>query len=195
MKGAEERVVLALRNHGFLLLSHESLPSVVGLVARAPVRGSWWSHPDGRAIFRASTSLEEHPDTVVTKLIDGRVTFVHRRYWPALLGVAASKERWQLDGLSAGARQLLRKVESAGAIAASGDAVRELERRVLVHVDEVHTESGAHAKVVERWPAWAARVGFRSKPLPPGAAKAALEQSVHRMAQATDARATLPWQR
>ncbi len=38
------------------------------------------------------------------------------------------------------------------------DAARDLERRLLVHGDEVHTESGAHAKILESWDRWSRKM-------------------------------------
>ena len=190
---------LAVLNlQGLLLLSDAALPSVTGLVAGEPVRGSWWAHPLGQAMFNAAGALEDHPDVTTAKLVNGKVTFVHRRLWPALVAVARSREDWQMDGLPAAARRLLDRVEREGTlrtdqVPGARDAARELEARLLVHADEVHTDGGAHARVLESWAAWGARVGLKGRRPSPATARAALESAVGKLAAASRSRASLPW--
>jgi hypothetical protein len=181
----------ALEREGLLLASDATLPSVATLVAGMPVRGSWWGHPKGRAIFAAIRALEHHPDAVAVLLVRGKVTFVHRRLWPALLAITQSGEAWQRRGLSAAARALLAKVRRSGSVQASGDAVRDIERRLRARVEEVHTERGGHAKQLETWDRWAAR-----EHVTPAAtvaeAKASIEAAVERWGTGRTSRG-LPW--
>ena len=119
---------------------------------------------------------------------------MHRRLWPALLAVAEAREPWQTRGLSPQARALFTRVEKAGELQTSGEAVRELERRLLAKTRQVHTERGSHAKVVERWDRWARRVG--AAPLKDfAAARRTLEAAADALASPRDARSTLPWAR
>jgi hypothetical protein len=79
----------ALIEHGMLLASARGpIPNVAELVAGEPIRGSWWGHPAGHAIFDALNVLDESPDVVRLRLVKGKVTLVHRRLWPALVRVA-----------------------------------------------------------------------------------------------------------
>lgn len=64
------------------------VPSVAEAVAGEPIRGSWWGHPRGKAIFDALTAIGDSPDVRCFKLVGGKVTFVHRRLWPALVRLA-----------------------------------------------------------------------------------------------------------
>jgi hypothetical protein len=64
------------------------LPNVAEMVAGEPIRGSWWSHPQSHAIYDAINRLAGSPDVVRTRLVNGRVTLMHRRVWPALVRVA-----------------------------------------------------------------------------------------------------------
>src|SRR5438132_11281565 len=96
-----------LKQFGLLMLSDAQLPSITTLVAGKPIRGSWWGHPKAHDIFRVVSRIAEHPDVAVTKLIAGKITFVHRKLWPALLAVATAREAWQMNGLSQKARNLL----------------------------------------------------------------------------------------
>lgn len=165
------RVEDELLKRGILLESDPELPSVVSLVAGEPVRGSWFGHPKGHDIFAACQFLIDHPDNVTTKLVSGKVTFVHRELWGALRAVVTCGEPWQLDGLGDGARDLLEHVREVGPLpveellaSGSGDAavnkrdVRELERRLLLHATFLPAGSGKHRKVVQTWDLWVADV-------------------------------------
>jgi hypothetical protein len=181
-----------LERLGLLLATDATLPSVATIVAGEPVHGSWWAHPKSHAIFAASSALTRHPDAIAIPLISGKVTFVHRRLWPALLAVAQAREPWQTTGLPPQARALLRRVEKAGELQTSGEAVRQLERRLLAKTQQVHTERGSHAKVVERWDRWARRVGVA--PLKDVAgARRAIEEAADALTAGRGARPKLPW--
>jgi hypothetical protein len=89
----------ALVEHGMLLESaHGPLPNVAELVAGEPIRGSWWGHPSSHAIYGVLNSLAESPDVVRIRLVNRKVTLVHRRLWPALVRVA---DRFPPEGLAA----------------------------------------------------------------------------------------------
>lgn len=78
-----------LVQQGMLLESARGpLPNVAELVAGEPIRGSWWGHPAGHAIFDALNALAASPDVVRTRLVNGKVTLIHRRLWPALVRAA-----------------------------------------------------------------------------------------------------------
>jgi hypothetical protein len=88
-----------LIEHGMLLESaHGPLPSVAELVAGEPIRGSWWAHPASHQIFDVINALAASPDVVRTRLVNGKVTFIHRRLWCALVRVA---DRFPTDRLAA----------------------------------------------------------------------------------------------
>ena len=75
--------------HGVVLASARGpVPSVAAAVAGEPIVGSWWAHPKGKAIFRAMSELDDDLDIRCFKLVDNKVTFVHRRMWPALVRLA-----------------------------------------------------------------------------------------------------------
>jgi hypothetical protein len=79
----------ALIKHGMLLQSaHGPLPNVAEMIAGEPIRGNWWNHPASRSIFDALNLLAESPDVVRMRLVNGKVTLVHRRLWPALVRIA-----------------------------------------------------------------------------------------------------------
>jgi hypothetical protein len=79
-----------LMERGFLLESARGpIPSVAELIAGEPIAGSWWAHPDSHAIFAAINDVADSPDVVRLRLINGKITLVHRRVWPALVRVSS----------------------------------------------------------------------------------------------------------
>jgi len=79
----------ALIQQGMLLESARGpLPNVAEMIAGEPIRGSWWSHPHSHEIFAAINALADSPDVVRTRLVNGKVTLIHRRVWPALVRLA-----------------------------------------------------------------------------------------------------------
>jgi hypothetical protein len=145
-------------------------------------------------MFDLSCRLHDHPDVLMVKLISGKVTYIHRPLWPAIVAIGMSREPWQIDGLSKEAKALLKKTDSLGKVEASGDAVRELEARLLVNAASLHTESGAHKKELQSWTVWAKSVRLGKVKLTPEEAKAQLESVVARLNQQFGANGTLPWQ-
>jgi hypothetical protein len=79
-----------VEQHGVVLASARGpVPCVAEAVAGQPIVGSWWAHPKGKAIFAALSELDDSDDVRCFKLVDGKVTFVHRRVWPALARLAS----------------------------------------------------------------------------------------------------------
>jgi hypothetical protein len=79
-----------VERHGVVLASAKGpVPSVAEAVAGQPIIGSWWAHPKGKAIFVALSEIDDSEDVRCFKLVDGKVTFVHRRVWPALARLAS----------------------------------------------------------------------------------------------------------
>ncbi len=78
-----------VERHGVVLQAARGpVPSLAEAIACEPIRGSWWGHAKGGQIFRAARAVCESPDVLVCKLIDNKVTYVHRRVWPALVKLA-----------------------------------------------------------------------------------------------------------
>jgi hypothetical protein len=88
-----------LVEHGMLLESaHGPLPNVAELVAGERITGSWWGHPSSHAIFDAINALADSPEVVRTRLVNGKVTLIHRRVWAPVVRVA---DRLPIDRLAA----------------------------------------------------------------------------------------------
>ena len=88
-----------LREQGVVMQSARGpVPSLAERVAGGPIRGSWWGHPSGHEIYRVLREVRASPDVVAMRLIDGKVTLMHRRLWPALVRVA---DRFEAERLAA----------------------------------------------------------------------------------------------
>ena len=184
-------VVAAVEQHGLLLLQDKSLPNAVTVITGEHPRGSWWSHPRSHAIFRILDQASDDPNIISTKLLGGKVTFVHRALWPALLAIGNAREPWQLLGLPPEAGRLLRRIDQSGQLRVSGAAAKELEQRLLVRSDQVHTESGRHESVLETWPRWASAVKLRTS-LTADEARKQLDRAVAALGGEAN---LLPWHR
>ena len=86
------RAALAfVRRHGIVLMAAKGpVPSLADRIAGGPFRGSWWGHARAQEMFRIFDVVCDSRDVLTCRLVDGKMTFVHRRLWPAL--VRASKE-------------------------------------------------------------------------------------------------------
>ncbi|MEO8435816.1 MAG: hypothetical protein ABI596_13030 [Pyrinomonadaceae bacterium] len=74
---------------GVVLVSAKgAVPSLTEAIVGEPIQGSWWGHPKSHQIFAILQVLTESEDILVCRLVQGKVTLVHRRLWPALVRVA-----------------------------------------------------------------------------------------------------------
>ena len=189
-----EDLLERLQEFDLLLDTDSKFPSVTGLMVGDTGGRSWWAHPQAKQMYGLSCALRDHPDVLLLKLISGKLTFIHRPLWPAIVAVGTAREPWQMDGLSKEAHALLKKTDGQSSVEASGDPVRELEARLLVRATSVHTERGFHMKKVQSWAAWARSAKPGKIKLRPAEAKAQLESVVARLNQQFGAKGTLPWQ-
>ena len=85
-KASASRWVKFVEKHGIVLASAKGpVPNVAEAVAGEPIVGSWWAHAKGKAIFAALSEIDDSTDVRCFKLVDGKVTFAHRKVWPALV--------------------------------------------------------------------------------------------------------------
>jgi hypothetical protein len=89
-----------IRRHGIVLEGGRGpVPNLAEAVAGEPIRGSWWGHAKGRAIFPLTRAARDSADVLVCRLVQGKITYVHRRLWPALVRLAKYLERDKLAAL------------------------------------------------------------------------------------------------
>ena len=93
----QKEALAFVERHGIVLQAARGpLPNLAEAIVGGPIRGSWWSHPKGREIFRAAKAICESPNVLVCKLVEGKITYVHRRLWPALVKLASRFREEQL---------------------------------------------------------------------------------------------------
>jgi hypothetical protein len=86
-----------VKRHGVVLqAARVAAPSLAEAIAGGPISGSWWAHPAGHDIFRVADAVSDSDDVLVCKLVDGKVTYVHRRLWPALVKLASRFDKQRL---------------------------------------------------------------------------------------------------
>jgi hypothetical protein len=86
-----------VRKHGVVLEAGRGpAVSFAEAVAGKPIHGSWWGHPKGREIFALTRAVRDSKDVCVCRIVGGKITYVHRRLWPALVRVAPRLPRRQL---------------------------------------------------------------------------------------------------
>ena len=141
------------------------------------------------------------------KLVSGKETYLHRRWWPHLVAIGISRQSWQLDGLPGSASVILEEVDRLGTIRLdlfrssqsskeTREDARSLAGRLLVYADEVHTESGAHARHLESWPSWARRHEVALSSLPSvDDARRELERIVDTSNAECSSEGYLPWRK
>lgn len=86
-----------VREQGIVLMAaHGPVPRLTDVIIRQAIRGSWWAHPDSKQIFDVLQALGESPEILVCRLVNGKLTLVHRRLWPALIKLADQFDPRQL---------------------------------------------------------------------------------------------------
>ena len=163
-----DEVLAEVRRRGLLLVHDKTFPSLTRLTIGEPVRGSWWAHPLSNDVYTVSQRLQHCGEVAMIKLVSGKETYLHRHWWPHLVAIGISREPWQLEGLPGSASALLAEVDRLESIRLdrfgssrprkeTREDARSLAVRLLIYADDVHTESGAHARRLESWQSWARR--------------------------------------
>lgn len=83
------QAIAFVQKHGVVLESSAGpVPSLAEAIAGEPIRGSWWAHPRSHEIFELTRAVRDSENVLVCLLVNGGVTYVHRRLWPALVRAA-----------------------------------------------------------------------------------------------------------
>lgn len=84
-----EEAMTFVKEHGVVLVSAKgAVPRLTEAILGEPIKGSWWGHPKSHQIYAILQAVSESEDILVCRLVEGKVTLVHRRLWPALVRVA-----------------------------------------------------------------------------------------------------------
>jgi hypothetical protein len=86
-----------VERHGIVLESARGkVPNLAHEIAGEPIRGSWWSHPKANEIYMLLEKVRASEYVLVCRLVDGKVTFMHRKLWPALVRLATRFDQTRL---------------------------------------------------------------------------------------------------
>ena len=87
-----------VRNHGIVLVSGKGpVPRLSEAIVGSPIKGSWWAHPCSHDMFRIFRAVSDSRDILVCRLVNNKLTLVHRRLWPALVRAARHFSGRQLE--------------------------------------------------------------------------------------------------
>jgi len=134
-----------VETNGIVLESaHGPVPAFADFVAGERVT-RWWSHPKGRLIFALTRALRDSPDVLTCRFVDGKVTYIHRRLWPALVKLSGELETSNLGAIREehlpGGKHELRVTEfprwvPADVLAASKRLTQREARAMLAHLTD-----------------------------------------------------------
>lgn len=162
IKFKTEEVFSELSSRCILMCHDSNLQSATTIIANEPIKGSWWPHRDGSVIFHTLGNILDSKDVIAPKLINGKVTLLYKELFPYFNSIVSSPKNWQIDNLKEDCKIFLRDVQKNGGCLRSdeykwegdrklGDVIRDLEKKLLVYSLEIHTDSGAHAKIIHTW--------------------------------------------
>jgi hypothetical protein len=87
-----------VKRHGIVPeRSHGPFPCLVDAIAGEPVRGSWWAHTKAHHIFEVLGAVAESQDVLRCRLVNDKITYAHRRVWPALVRLSDRIGERRLD--------------------------------------------------------------------------------------------------
>ncbi len=87
-----------IRYHGVVLQSAKGLePSLVAQIVGGPIHGSWWSHPKGHEIYALIQKIHKSKAVLICTLANDKITYLHRRLWPAFVRMAKDFPAHALD--------------------------------------------------------------------------------------------------
>jgi hypothetical protein len=75
-----------VESHGIVLVAAKGpVPRLTEAIAGEAIVGSWWGHPKGHEIYAVLNEVTDSPEVLVCRAVNGKVTLLHRRVWPAAI--------------------------------------------------------------------------------------------------------------
>src|SRR5438067_7423790 len=94
-----KNAIAFVRSHGIVLEGARGpVPILAEAVAGERIHGGWWGHAKGREIFAATRVVRASSEVLACRLLGGKVTYIHRRIWPAIVRLA---DKLNMDLLAA----------------------------------------------------------------------------------------------
>ena len=113
-------------------------------------------------MFNVSQNFEDQDGVLVVKLVNKKVTYLHRDHWSALFTLATYQPESRTKGLKKAHLDLLELVQTKNSVrvddpslkmkpAEAGKLTNKLEEKMLVYSQSIHTDSGKHVRVLKTW--------------------------------------------
>ena len=84
-----EEALAFVRTNGVVLASAKgTAPRLTDAIAGEVIKGSWWAHPKSHDIYAILGAVADSDQVLVCRLIGGKITLIHRRFWPFLVRLA-----------------------------------------------------------------------------------------------------------
>ena len=100
IKLTREEAVSFIEAQGVVLESGKGpIPNLADLVAGEAIKGSYWSHPKGNEIFLLTRAIRSSKEILVCRLVEGKVTYVHRQIWGAIVRLQANFDKERLGAI------------------------------------------------------------------------------------------------
>lgn len=158
-----KKIIKELNKKGVLLLQDKTFPSVVSTIVGEPIIGSWWGHPMANPIYNGLNWAIDQKSIISAKLLSKKVTYINKKLYPFFFSIVSEVRPWQLKGLSKESTELMAMIKKSKTGIRSDSPefklkypalkkhIDDLETRLLIYTEEIHTEGGKHAKEIKPW--------------------------------------------
>ncbi|MCH8872621.1 hypothetical protein IH824_07600 [candidate division KSB1 bacterium] len=99
-KVTPEEAISFIEAQGVVLESGKGpIPNLADTVAGKSIKGSYWGHPKGNEIFLLTRAIRSSKEVLVCRVVDGKVTYLHRRVWGAIVRLQANFDKERLGAI------------------------------------------------------------------------------------------------
>ena len=196
-----KKIYKYLQENKIVLLQDKSFPNIVTYIVGRKIKGSWWGHPLANPIYNGLNWLEKNKIFLSVKLIDGKVTYLHKSLISDFYSIVKKPRDWQLKNLKEDDLKMLQHISQNSIIFSDDETLKlvvnepkknlsTLEKKLLIHSVEVHTSSGMHVKKIMTWKNSNISCSSKKDYL---SAKFEIEKIVFKLCEKTGAKVKLPW--
>jgi len=88
-RATAEEALAFVEQHGVVLVSARgTVPRLTEAIIGEPIKGSGWAHAQSHHIYAILQAVTSSEQILVCRLVNGKITLVHRRLWPSLVRLA-----------------------------------------------------------------------------------------------------------
>ena len=96
----QEAIEFVAQNGIVLESAKGSVPNLADTVAGETIEGSYWGHARGNEIFVLTRAIRSSEEVLVCRLVNGKVTYVHRRLWASIARLQDSFDKEDLGAIN-----------------------------------------------------------------------------------------------